>query len=295
MPLNLTRRELVQMGLGAAAGLVGVRASAGPSGSAAVAPGGFHLGLVTYNVAKEWDLDAILRLLKEASFEGVEFRSTHAHGVEPTLSAEDRAEVREKCAAAGMKQVSLGTACEFHSPDPAVVRQNVEECREFVLLARDLGGRGVKVRPNGLPKEIPEEKTIEQIGRALSECGAFAADHGVEIWVEVHGRETRQPATLRRIMDACGHPSVGVTWNSNDTDVANGSVREAFALLQPFIRCCHITDLWSEYPYAELFSLLAGSGYEGFTLCEFHATVPAAEGAAWLRRYRERWEELKTG
>ena len=82
--------------------------------------GSFHLGLVTYNVAKEWDLDTILGLLPAAGFEGVEFRSTHAHGVEISLSPAERAEVRRKCAAAGLKQVSLGTACEFHSPDPAV-------------------------------------------------------------------------------------------------------------------------------------------------------------------------------
>jgi sugar phosphate isomerase/epimerase len=202
--------------------------------------------------------------------------------------------VKEKCAAAGMKQVSVGTACEFHSPDPTELRRNVEECREFVLLARDIGGRGVKVRPNGLPNDVPEAQTIEQIGQALAECGDFARDHGVEIWVEVHGQGTKEPANMRRIMDACGHPAVGITWNSNPSDVADGSVRAAFDLLQPFIRCCHITDLWSEYPYAELFSLLEGSGYDRFTLCEFHGTVPAADGAAWLRKYRKQWEKLRS-
>ena len=258
-------------------------------------PGSFHLGLVTYNVAKEWDLDTILRLLPEAGFEGIELRSTHAHGVEISLGPDERAEVRRKCAAAGMKQVSLGTACEFHSPDPAVVRKNVEEVREWVLLARDLGARGIKVRPNGLPEGVPVEKTLEQIGRALTECGELAGDHGVEIWVEVHGQGTKEPANMRRIMDACGHPAVGVTWNSNDSDVASGSVREAFDLLRPFIRCCHITDLWSDYPYAELFSLLESSGYDRFTLCEYPGSVPADEGAAWLQRYRQRWTELQRG
>jgi sugar phosphate isomerase/epimerase len=292
MARNVTRRQMVQMGLGAAASLVGARALAGPGGPAA-GSGTLHLGLVTYNVAKSWDVDTILRILKETGLEGVEFRTTHAHGVEPTLSAEERARVKEKCTAAGMKQVSLGTACEFHSPDPAVVRKNIEECRDFVRLARDIGARGVKVRPNGLPKEVPEAQTIGQIGRALVECGTFAADHGVEIWVEVHGQATRQPAIMRRIMDACGHPSVGITWNSNDSDVESGSVREAFALLQPFIRCCHITDLWGDYPYGELFALLRASGYDRFTLCEFNESIPATEGVAWLRRYRQRWLELQ--
>jgi sugar phosphate isomerase/epimerase len=201
--------------------------------------------------------------------------------------------VRKKCADAGLLQTSLGSVCEFHSPDLAVVRRNVDDCREWVLLAKDIGARGVKVRPNGLPKDVPEEKTLEQIGRALAECGAFAKDHGVEIWVEVHGDQTRVPARMKRIMDACGHPSVGVTWNSNDTDVADGSVAASFALLRPFLRCCHITDLHSTYPWRELFGLLGQSGFEGFTLCEYNQPVAATEGAAWLRSYRARWEQLQ--
>jgi hydroxypyruvate isomerase len=96
-------------------------------------------------------------------------------------------------------------------------------------------------------------------------------------------------------MDRCRHPAVGVTWNSNDTDVTNGSVREAFEQLRPFIRCCHITDLWGGYPYRELFALLRGSGYDRFTLCEYHQPVPAVDGLAWLKRYRQRWEELQRG
>jgi sugar phosphate isomerase/epimerase len=250
---------------------------------------------VTYNVAKEWDLDTILRLCREARFEGVEFRTTHAHGVERTLSPDERKDVRKKCADAGMLQTSLGSVCEFHSPDPAVVRKNIDDCREWVLLARDIGAKGVKVRPNGLPKDVPEEKTLEQIGRALAECGAFARDHGVEIWVEVHGDRTRVPFRMRRIMDACSHPTVGVTWNSNDTDVVDGSVARSFELLRTYVRCCHITDLRSGYPYRELFSLLAQSSFTGFTLCEFPDPVPAFNGATWLRDYRERWEALQRG
>jgi sugar phosphate isomerase/epimerase len=285
--MRLARRDAVRVGLLAAGALALGRRARGAER--------FHLGLVTYNVARDWDLDTILRLCREAGLEGVEFRTTHAHGVERTLAAAERAVVRRKCADAGLLQTSLGSVCEFHSPDPAVVRRNVEDCREWVLLAKDVGARAVKVRPNGLPKGVPEEKTLEQIGRALSECGAFAKDHDVEIWVEVHGDETRVPARMRRIMDVCSHPSVGLTWNSNDTDVEDGSVARSFALLRPFVRCCHVTELRSAYPYRELFSLLAESGFTGFTLCEYPEPVPAASGAAWLTEYRERWEALQRG
>ncbi|HVO12627.1 MAG TPA: sugar phosphate isomerase/epimerase family protein [Vicinamibacteria bacterium] len=257
------------------------------------AAGRIHLGLVTYEVAKDWDLDTLLRNCREAGLTGVEFRTTHAHGVERTLSPAQRAAVKTKCAEAGMLQTSLGSVCEFHSPDPAVVRRNVEDCREWVLLARDIGARAVKVRPNGLPSEVPQEKTLEQIGRALAECGSFASDHGVEIWLEAHGEGTRLPARMRRILDACRHPAVGITWNSNDTDVVNGSVAPSFALLRPFVRCCHITDLRSPYPYAELFRLLGDAGFTGYTLCEYPEPVPAEQGVEWLRAYRARWEALR--
>jgi len=283
----LTRREAVRMGLASAGALA--------LGARARAAGSFHLGLVTYNVAKDWDLDTLLRNVRAAGLEGVEFRTTHAHGVERTLGAAERKDVRKKCSDAGLLQTSLGSVCEFHSPDPGVLRKNVEDCREWVLLAKDVGARGVKVRPNGLPKDVPEEQTLEQIGRALAECGAFAKDHGVEIWVEVHGDQTKVPSRMRRIMDVCSHPSVGLTWNSNDTDVVDGSVAKSFELLRPYVRCCHITDLRSAYPYRELFALLQQSGFTGFTLCEFPDPVPAFSGATWLEDYRVRWEELRRG
>jgi sugar phosphate isomerase/epimerase len=289
MGRSVCRREFGRSGFLAGAALLAPPWLVGR----ARAKAGLHLGLVTYNVAKDWDLDTLLRLCQEAGLEGVEFRTTHAHGVERTLSPARRAEVRQRCRDAGLTQTSLGSVCEFHSPEPAVVARNVADCREWILLAKDIGARAVKVRPNGLPKDVAEEKTLEQIGRALADCGAFAKEHGVEIWCEVHGEETKLPRRMRKIMDACTHPSVGLTWNSNDTDVVAGSVAASFELLKPFIRCCHITDLGSSYPWRELFALLVRSGFTGFTLCEFAQPVVAAEGAAWLRAYRARWESLQ--
>ena len=302
MTLRVDRRGFTRAGLASAAALVLPRTVPRPAASP-----GPRLGLVTYNVARDWDLDTLLRICREAAIEGLELRTTHAHGVERTLSAAERRDVRRRCADAGLVQLSLGSVCEFHSPDPALVRRNEDDCREWVLLAKDVGARAVKVRPNGLPGEVPEEQTLDQIGRALARCGSFAAEHGVEIWVEVHGEGTRVPARMRRIMDACGHPSVGVTWNSNDSDVVGGSIAASFALLQPFIRCCHITDIGvaappgapatapaqPAYPYRDLFARLAASGFTGFTLCEYPQPVAAADGAAWLSGYRRRWEALR--
>ncbi len=204
--------------------------------------------------------------------------------------------MRQRFADAGVAIWGCGTVCEFHSPDPAVVKRNVETCKEFVGLVADLGGKGVKVRPNGLPVGVPVEKTLEQIGKALVPCGQAGADAGVEIWVEVHGPGTSRPAHMKTIMEQCGHPQVGLTWNSNGTDVAGGSVAAAFKLLAPWVRSCHINDLYRDqtggYPYRELFRLLRGAGYDRATLCEVSGSIPDPRvGEEFLRYYKALWNE----
>lgn len=289
MNRNLNRRHFLER-----AGLLGLAAAAPVPASllAAPAPRKFKLGLVTYNVASTWDLPTLLDHCRQAGIEGVELRTTHKHGVETSLSAQQRREVRQRFADSGVTLWGLGSICEFHAVDPAVVKQNIATCAEFVKLAADVGARGVKVRPNGLPKEVPVEKTLAQIGAALDKCGKIGADSGVEIWMEVHGRGTSEPGNARAILDACPNPNVGANWNSNNTDVRDGSVKWSFDLLKDRIRTCHITDLNSTYPYRELFTLLRETGYDRFTLCEYGKSVTAEEGVAFLKDYRSRWLEL---
>ncbi len=252
----------------------------------------FRLGIVTYNIAAGWDVPTILKVCRAVGLAAVELRTTHKHGVEPTLTGAQRKEVRARFADAGVAIWGCGTVCEFQSPEPAVVKQNIDTCRRFVELVADLGGRGVKVRPNGLPPKVPVQQTLTQIGKALVPCGEAAAKAGVEIWVEVHGRGTQEPRNMRTIMEACGHRSVGVTWNSNATDVVKGSVSESFKLLRPWIKSCHINELHSGYPYRELFRLLRETGYDRVTLAEIPGTADVASGERLLRYYRMLWQEL---
>jgi len=287
----MNRREFIQ------GSMVMFGAAAFASGSAAQPtprPPAFKLGLVTYNLAREWDVPTILARCKATGFAAVELRTTHAHGVEPGIDAARRKEIRQLFEDSGIVLWGLGTVCEFHSPDPAVVRDNIETCKRFCELARDVGAKGVKVRPNALPEGVPAEKTLEQIGKALIECGKAGADNGVEIWLEVHGHGTQEPPNIARIMHHCGHPSVGITWNSNPTDVKDGSVRQSFDLLKQHIRSCHITELTSSYPWRELFSLLKGVGYDRYTLAEIPGleTSSVADTERFMRYYRALWQEL---
>jgi sugar phosphate isomerase/epimerase len=294
----VSRRRLLQAGaLGAAA------LAAGPAladEKKADDKPKFRLGTVTYNVAAKWDLKTLLDVCMKVGISPVELRTTHAHGVEPSLTKDQRKDVRKRFENAGVDVWGCGTVCEFQSTDAAVVKKNIETCKQFLELAADIGGKGVKVRPNSLPKNVAVEKTLEQIGKSLIPCGKAAEDLGLEVWVEVHGAGTAEPAHMKTIMEHCGHSRVGVTWNSNKSDIKSGSVAESFKMLWPWIKSCHINELYKdatgEYPYRELFRLFRANGYNRVTLCEVGKTPPDAEsGAEMLRYYKALWTELNRG
>ncbi|MEM2594307.1 MAG: sugar phosphate isomerase/epimerase family protein [Candidatus Bathyarchaeia archaeon] len=250
------------------------------------------LGLVTYNLAKDWSLEKIIDLCSRAGFEAVELRTTHAHGVEPTISADERRRVRELFESSPVKLLSFGTVCEYHSPERSEVERNIELTKAFVKLAYDTGAIGVKVRPNRLMEDygIPREKTIRQIGKALKVCGDYGKEYGVEIWLEVHGYGTSDPKCIGDIMEIADHPYVGVCWNSNYTDIVDGSISYGFNLLRKWIKSVHIHELYDEkYPYKELFTLLKGAGYQRYCLAE----IPESpEPERIMRYYKALWSEM---
>lgn len=286
------RRFLLAGGALGAAALSGSSLLGGPQPPPPAGPGKFKLGIVTYNIAATWDVPTILKICKTVGLDAVELRTTHKHGVEPSLSPSQRKEVRQQFADAGITLWGLGTTCEFHAANQSEVDKQIELCKQFVQLAADLGARGVKVRPNGLPKEVPVEKTLEQIGKALIPCGKAGLDQNVEIWVEVHGTGTSHPPHMKTIMEHCGLPNVGVTWNSNGTDVKDGSIIPYFDLLWPWIKSCHINELHSNYPWRELFTQLRIRGYDRVTLAEIPGMPDPTSGERLMRYYKALWTEL---
>jgi sugar phosphate isomerase/epimerase len=229
------------------------------------------LGLVSYNLARDWDLATIVRMCAEHGFAGVELRTTHAHGVEVGLTARQRRDVRQRFEDSPVELAGLGSAFEYHSTDPGEVRRNVEGTKDYAALAADVGAPGVKVRPNGLQtdKGVPEETTLRQIGESLAECGDYAAGLGVQVRLEVHGHETADPHRVRRILDFAGHDNVFCCWNSNAGEVVDGSIRESFDLLCGDIALVHMRDLCAaDYPWQDLLRRLRRISYSGYCLAE---------------------------
>lgn len=245
------------------------------------------LGMVTYQLGQDWDVATIIKNCEAAQFEGVELRTSHAHKVEVTLTKDQREGVKKQFQNSRVQLMGLGSAFDYHTPDQDKLKKDIAATKEYIILAHDVGATGVKVRPNGLPKDTSKEKTLEQIGRSLRELGVFGDTYGIAIRLEVHGAGTSLLPNIKTIMDVANHSNVGVCWNSNQTDLDGDGFDHNFNLVRDKIFSVHLRDLFlEEYPFRKLFSRLNEVNFTGYCLAEI---PPSADPVRVMKYFRALW------
>lgn len=292
-PSFVDRRGFLQQSLLASAAVAAAATAPGLSHAiAAQSQSKMKFGLVTYLWGQHMDLPTCIAACEKSGLLGVELRTQHKHGVEPTLNADQRREVRKRFTDSPVKLIGYGSNAEFHSNDPAKVKANIELAKSYVQLMADCGGSGVKVKPNGFVKNVPRERTIEQIGKALNEVAAYGQQHGQEIRVEVHGSGTAELPVIRDIFKVADHTNVKVCWNSNGEDLKGDGLTANFRMVQDrFGTTCHVRELDStDYPYADLMKLFLGIQYTGWILLE--ARTDPADKVAAMTAQRLIFEQL---
>ncbi len=65
----------------------------------------------------------------------------------------------------------------------------------------------------------------------IKNCGQAAQGLGMEVWLDVHGRESSEPRRITRMIRGADHQHAGVCWTSNPEDVVQGSVQPACSFL----------------------------------------------------------------
>ena len=241
-----------------------------------------RFGLVTYQWGKDWDLPTLITNCTKAGTLGVELRTTHKHGVEPSLNEAERTDVRKRFADSDVKCVGIGSNERYDSPDAETLKKAIEATKAFIVLSHDVGGSGVKVKPDSFQKDVPREKTIEQIGKSLNQVAEFADGFGQQIRLEVHGQCCQLP-TIKAIMDVADNPNVAVCWNSNPQDLEEPGLEHNFNLVKSrFGETVHIHRLESKaYPHQQLLDLFVKLDYSGWLMLE-EGEVPKDPAAELL-------------
>lgn len=285
---TLTRRRLLSRGIQSGTGLTALH-------SAAAAPSQrlskMRFGFTSYEWGSDWDVPTLIAHCTQAKAFGVELRTSanYAHGVELSLPDAQRREVKKRFADSPVALVGIASGERFDWPDPAKLNAAIESAKGHVKLSQDVGSRGVRVFPNDFHKEVPQEKTIQQIGRALNILGKYAADYGQMIRLENHG-SAGDLVTLRKIMDGVDQPNVRIKLNGYAGDGPDFARR--FELVKHLLaETLHMHELnRGDFPYQLQTDLLIDAGWEGWWLLEASAKVPDRVGA--LIEQRGIWEQL---
>jgi hydroxypyruvate isomerase len=267
MEKNLSRRNFIQKSAIAGIGL----ATLNPLSAWAKAENpAMKLGLVTYQWAKDWDLPTLIANCTKTGVLGVELRTEHAHGVETKLNAAQRTEVKKMFADSPVTCIGYGANFEYHSPDPAKLRMNIDQTKEYIKLCKDIGASGIKVKPNDLPAGVEREKTISQIAASLNEIGKFALDYGQLVRVEVHGNKTQEIPNMKAIFEQVTEKNVKMCWNCNDQDLLPPGLEGNFNSVKKwFGDTVHVREFnVGDYPYQQLFDLFTWINYKGWVLLE---------------------------
>ncbi|MEN2283077.1 sugar phosphate isomerase/epimerase family protein [Algoriphagus sp. SE2] len=254
---------------------------------------GMQFGLVTYQWGRDWDLPTLISNCEKTGVLGLELRTQHAHGVETSLNAQQRENVKKRFEDSPVTCLGYGSNFEYHSPDPKVLQDNISQTKEYIKLCKDIGATGIKVKPNNLPSEVPKEKTIAQIARSFNEIGKYAGDYGQLVRVEVHGHLTQELPNMKAIFDQVTDPNVKICWNCNPEDLLEPGLEANFNSVKKwFGDTVHVREFnEGDYPYPELFKLFAKMNYDGWILME--ARTEPADRIAALKEQLALFNSLK--
>lgn len=278
MQNELSRRRFIQSSFGAGVALM---SSNNLSDFLKMGNPGMRMGLVTYQWGRDWELPTLISNCEATGFLGVELRTQHAHKVETNLTTAQRLEVKKRFADSKVTCIGYGSNFEYHSPDPKVLRQNIDQTKEYILLCKDIGASGIKVKPNYLPPEVPKETTIAQIAASLNECGKFAGNYGQLVRVEVHGKYSQEIPNMKAIFEQVTDPNVKMCWNSNETDLLPPGLESNFnSVKRWFGDTVHVRELNDNiYSFQQLINLFTSIEYSGWILLEANGN-PADRVAA---------------
>lgn len=189
---------------------------------------------------KTWD--QILAVASRLGYAGVEPRaqSKHHHGVEITADPAARKAIRTQAESAGVAIACLATSCKF--ADPATAAKNIEEARQLIDLAADIGCPTLRIFGGAFPDTLTRPQAIDSVVHSLRTLAAPAQQRNVTLCLETHDAWC-DPAHVADVMRQVNHSHIAVNWDILHPVRAGGStIPQSYTTLQPWIRHVHLHD-----------------------------------------------------
>lgn len=231
-----------------------------------------------------WPLGEVIDGAVRYGFSGVEIRGIGGELDIRNLaefSVQQIAQSRRLFEDAGVEIVSVDSSASFSHREPDKLHASVEEARDYIVLASELGAPMVRVFGGFIPDGVVFADGAAQLASNLSDLGDFARAKGVTIALETHDSFITGKA-VAEVMRLVDHEAVGVVWDVSNCFWADEPLEETVQHLALYTKLVHIKDaLWKDgeaqltfigegdVPIQKALKLLAGMDYDGYLSYEW--------------------------
>ena len=166
------------------------------------------------SVCPDWDLDTIIKTMRQLGFSGLEPRVewNHASGIELSLSASERSEVVRKMTDAGLEICCLATGVTMAVPDRVQRAAHIDQLHQYIDLAADLSSPLIRTFGGKRDHSVELSSVVDYVVEGYSEVLEHAAQCGVSVLLETHD-DWICSAPVRAVAERIDHPSFGVIWD----------------------------------------------------------------------------------
>ncbi|MBT3273103.1 MAG: sugar phosphate isomerase/epimerase [Spirochaetales bacterium] len=165
------------------------------------------------SVCPDWEISKIIDKMQEYGYTGLEPRVDwgHAAGIEFDMPSKARDELRLRVEDAGLTISCVATGARFASPDAAETEKCLEEARNGILLAADLGCPYLRT----FGGERGDGEVYFMVKRAAENYQKIldlAEEKGVTILMETHDSWCVS-SQVRAVVLEVDHPNLKVLWD----------------------------------------------------------------------------------
>lgn len=181
--------------------------------------------------------------IAEVGFEGVEICIGPRHTMPEALDAAARRELAAQLRDLGLTVPAFMILGSIHGDDAAHAA-NLEQARQVVQLARDLGVREPPVLAKGFGGKTADWNEVRgPLAARLAEWGKLADELDLKVAGEAHcGAAVDRSARAAAILDEVGHPRVGLHFDIVHFYLAGEVIEDSVAAMLPYTVHTHVTD-----------------------------------------------------
>lgn len=158
-------------------------------------------------------------------------------------SEEEKREARRRLEELGVELAIYITSNDFVRPSVEERRKEVEKVKAAVIEAKDFGASRLRVFAGDLKPGIEATEGESWVVEALGEVASYAADEGLILAMENHGRHFSRIDVVERILKEVGSRNLRLTFDTGNFSFAGDSPLEGADRLGAWVEHVHAKDV----------------------------------------------------